>query len=73
MDNIYHKSFLFWPTLILIYLKFFVDNMNIIKNRMRNQMRDVRLNDRLVIYRVKDIFIDIKNDKIIQNFHNMKN
>ena len=30
-------------------------------------------NDYLVIYIVKDIFIDIKNDKIIQSFHNMKN
>jgi hypothetical protein len=47
--------------------------MNIIKNRMRNRIRDDRLNDCLVIYIVKDIFIDIENDKIIQSFHNMKN
>jgi len=36
-------------------------------------MRDDQLNDYLVIYTLKDIFIDIENDKIIQSFHNMKN
>ena len=73
MAHTYHKSFHFWPTLIIIYLKKILDNMNIFKNWMRNQMRDDRLNDRLVIYRVKDIFIDITNDKNLQSFHNMKN
>jgi len=36
-------------------------------------MRDDRLNICLVIYIVKDIFIDSENDKINQSFHNMKN
>ena len=33
--------------------------MNIINNRMRNRMSDDQLNVCLVIYIVKDIFIDI--------------
>jgi len=45
--------------------------MNTIKIRMRIRMRDDRLNVCLVIYIVKYIFIDIENDKINQNFHNM--
>jgi hypothetical protein len=73
MAHTYHKLFLFWPTHIIIYLKFFLDSMNIVKNRMRNQMRDDRLNDCLVIYIEKYIFIDFQNKKTIQNFHNMKN
>jgi hypothetical protein len=47
--------------------------MNIIKNQMRNQMRDDQLNDCLVIYIEKDIFIDFQNKKTIQSFHNLKN
>ena len=66
MIHTYHILFLFWPTLIIIYIKLFIDNMNIIKNRMRNQIEDDQLNCCLVIYIVKDIFIDIENDKIIQ-------
>jgi len=42
------------------------------KNHMQNRMRDNQLNDCLVIYTEKDIFIDIENEKIIQSFHNMK-
>jgi len=40
---------------------------------MRNRVRDDQLNDCLVIYIEKNIFIDIENEKIIQNFHNIKN
>jgi len=47
--------------------------MNIIKNRMRNRIRNDRLNDYLVICIEKDIFIDFQNKKTIQSFHNMKN
>jgi len=36
-------------------------------------MRDDQLNDCLVIYIAKDIFIDFQNKKTIQSFHNMKN
>jgi len=36
-------------------------------------MKDDQLNDCLVVYIEKNIFIDIKNEKIIQKFYNMKN
>lgn len=36
-------------------------------------MENDQLNDFLVISIYKDIFIDIENEKIIQNFHNIKN
>jgi len=61
MAHIYHMSL----TPIIIYLKCY--------NQMRNQVGDDWLNNCLVIYIKKNIFIDIKNAKIIQNFHNMKN
>ncbi|AES96361.1 transmembrane protein, putative [Medicago truncatula] len=69
----YHKLFFFWPTYIIIYLKLFFDSMNIIKNWMQNRMRDDRLNDCLVIYIEKYIFIDFQNKKTVQSFRNMKN
>jgi len=40
---------------------------------MRNRMRNDRLNDCLVIYIAKNIFIDFQNKKTIQSFHNIKN
>jgi len=40
---------------------------------MLNRVGDSHLNNCLVIYIEKDIFIDIENEKIIQNFHNIKN
>ena len=67
-DSIYHKSFLFWPTHIVIYLKFFLDNMNIIKHQTRNWMRDDRITDCLVIYIDKCIFIDIEMKKSYKVF-----
>lgn len=36
-------------------------------------MGDDRLNDCLIIYIEKNIFIDIENEKIIQSIHKMKN
>lgn len=42
--------------------------MNIIKNRMRNRMSDEWLNDCLVTYIERDIFVDVENEKIIQTF-----
>lgn len=47
--------------------------MKIIKNRMRNRMGDEWLNDCLVTYIERDIFVDVENEKIIQHFQNMKN
>ncbi|XP_058776677.1 uncharacterized protein LOC131651005 [Vicia villosa] len=47
--------------------------MDIIKNRMRNRMGDEWLNDCLVTYIERDIFVDVENEKIIQYFQNMKN
>ena len=73
MAHTYHKLFFFWSTHIIIYHKFFLDSMNIIKNQMRNRMINDRLNDCLVICTEKDIFIDFQNKKTIQSFHNMKN
>ena len=47
--------------------------MNIIKNRLRNQIGDQWMNDCLVTYIKKDIFKTIKCEEIIQRFQNMKN
>lgn len=42
--------------------------MNIIKNQMWNHMGDDWLNECLVIYIERDIFVDVENEKIIQHF-----
>ena len=47
--------------------------MNIIKNRLRNQIRDQWMNDCLVTYIEKDIFKTIKCEEIMQRFQKMKN
>ena len=47
--------------------------MNIIKNRLRNQIGDQWMNDCLVTCIEKDIFKTIKCEKIMQWFQNMKN
>ena len=47
--------------------------MNIIKNRLRNQIGDQWMNDCLVTYIEKDKFKTIKCEKILQRFQNMKN
>ena len=47
--------------------------MNIIKNRLRNQIEDQWMNDCLVTYIEKDIFKTIKCEEIMQQFQNMKN
>ena len=47
--------------------------MNIIKNRLRNQIGDQWMNDCLVTYIEKDIFKTIKCKEIMQRFQNMKN
>jgi len=47
--------------------------MNIIKNRLRNQIGDQWMNDCLVTYIEKDIFKTIKCVEIMQRFQNMKN
>ena len=47
--------------------------MNIIKNRLRNQIGDQRMNDCLITYIEKGIFKTIKCEKIMQRFQNMKN
>ena len=47
--------------------------MNIIKNRLRNQIEDQWMNDCLVTYIEKYIFKTIKCEEIIQRFQNMKN
>ena len=47
--------------------------MNVIKNRLRNQIGDQWMNDCLVTYIEKDIFKTIKCEEIMQRFQNMKN
>ena len=47
--------------------------MNIIKNRLCNQIGDQWMNDCLVIYIEKDIFKTIECEEIMQRFQNMKN
>ena len=47
--------------------------MNIIKNRLRNQIGDQWMNDCLVTYIEKNIFKTIECEKIMQRFQNMKN
>ena len=42
--------------------------MNIIKNRLRNQIGDQRMIDYLITYIEKDIFKTIKCEKIMQRF-----
>jgi hypothetical protein len=46
--------------------------MNIIKNRMRNRMGDDWLNNCLVTYIERDVFVNVEKEKIIQYFQNMK-
>ena len=47
--------------------------MNIIKNRLRNQIGDQLMNDSLVTYIEIDIFKTIECEEIMQRFQNMKN
>ena len=47
--------------------------MNIIKNRLRNQIGNQWMNDCLVTYIEKDKFKTIKCEEIMQRFQNMKN
>ena len=47
--------------------------MNIIINRLHNQIGDQYMNDCLVTYIEKDIFKTIKCEEIMQCFQNMKN
>ena len=46
--------------------------MNIIKNRLCNQIGDQWMNDCLVTYIEKDIFKTIKCEEIMQQFQNKK-
>ena len=47
--------------------------MNVIKNRLRNQIGDQWMNDCLVTYIEKNIFKTIKCEEIMQRFQNIKN
>ena len=46
--------------------------MKIVKNRLRNRLRDAWMSDCLVTYIEKDVFNKIDNELIIQQFQNMK-
>ncbi|XP_021828838.1 uncharacterized protein LOC110769211 isoform X3 [Prunus avium] len=47
--------------------------MNIVKNRLRNQMEDERIKGRLIPYIETDILDSIDDEVILQRFQNMKN
>ena len=47
--------------------------INIIKNRLRNQIGDQWMNDSLVTYIEIDIFKTIECEEIMQRFQNMNN
>ncbi|XP_073153527.1 uncharacterized protein [Henckelia pumila] len=46
--------------------------MGIVKDRLRNRMGDEWMNDSLIVYVEKEIFLTIDNETIIQSFQNMK-
>ncbi|XP_042405026.1 zinc finger MYM-type protein 1-like [Zingiber officinale] len=46
--------------------------MRIVKDRLRNRMSDDWMNDSLIVYVEKDIFLKVDNEAIIQKFQNMK-
>ncbi|XP_042387331.1 zinc finger MYM-type protein 1-like [Zingiber officinale] len=46
--------------------------MRIVKDRLRNRMSDDWMNDSLIVYVEKDIFLTVDNEAIIQKFQNMK-
>ena len=60
-------------TLAIATVERVFSTMNIIKNRLRNQIGDQWMNDCLVTYIEKDIFKTIKCEEIMQRFQNMKN
>ncbi|KAL3615242.1 hypothetical protein CASFOL_040903 [Castilleja foliolosa] len=47
--------------------------MKILKTRLRNKMRDEWMNDCLVVYIEKEIFMTIDDEQILQRFQNMDN
>ncbi|XP_022875406.1 zinc finger MYM-type protein 1-like [Olea europaea var. sylvestris] len=46
--------------------------MNLIKNDLRNKMGDEMLNDNLVVYMERDLFMKLENETILQRFQNMR-
>ncbi|XP_022897746.1 uncharacterized protein LOC111411446 [Olea europaea var. sylvestris] len=46
--------------------------MNIVKNRLRNQIGDQWMNDSLVVYVEKDVFNEINNKTTIRRFQSMR-
>ena len=46
--------------------------INLVKNRLRNRIGDQWMNDCLVTYIEKETFDTIDNEKIMQQFQNMK-
>ncbi|XP_073034891.1 uncharacterized protein [Primulina eburnea] len=46
--------------------------MRIVKDRLRNRMSDDWMNDSLIVYVEKDIFLTVDNESIVQRFQNMK-
>ncbi|XP_022871640.1 zinc finger MYM-type protein 1-like [Olea europaea var. sylvestris] len=46
--------------------------MNLIKNDLHNKMGDELLNDNLVVYMERDLFMKLENETILQRFQNMR-
>uniref|UniRef100_A0A7N0R9C9 HAT C-terminal dimerisation domain-containing protein n=1 Tax=Kalanchoe fedtschenkoi TaxID=63787 RepID=A0A7N0R9C9_KALFE len=46
--------------------------MSFVKNRLRNSMGDQLLNDSLVTFIEKDIFLQVSDESVLRRFHNIK-
>ncbi|XP_022871642.1 uncharacterized protein LOC111390766 [Olea europaea var. sylvestris] len=46
--------------------------MNLIKNDLRNKMGEELLNDNLVVYMERDLFMKLENETILQRFQNIR-
>jgi hypothetical protein len=49
-------------------LKEHFSSMNFVKNRLRNRMNDDLLDDCLVIFIERDVFLNVKEEDIINSF-----
>ena len=47
--------------------------MNIIKTDRRNKMNDDWMNDSMICYIERDLFVSIEDDKILERFQGIRN
>ena len=65
------KLVLILPVLTVTVERVFLA-MKYVNNRLRNRMRDQRMNDCLVTYIENDVVASVDNEAIIQRFQHMK-